>query len=84
MFSKFHLVLYCFEFKKFDNTVKHWCLCLQKDGEDNLVYADLDLAEYPDLAAKRPLVTMNEQTEYVSIDFSKTGAAIIDNDGDKN
>jgi hypothetical protein len=49
------------------------------------VYADLDLAEYPDLAAKRPLVTMHEQTEYVSIDFSKTGAAAIaDSYGDEN
>ncbi|XP_060602418.1 uncharacterized protein LOC132755556 [Ruditapes philippinarum] len=52
---------------------------------DNLVYADLDLAEYPDLAAKRPLVTLHEQTEYVSIDFSKTGAAAIaDSSGDNN
>ncbi|XP_060567898.1 uncharacterized protein LOC132726578 [Ruditapes philippinarum] len=52
---------------------------IEKSNErgDNLVYADLDLAEYPDLAAKRPLVTMHEQTEYVSIDFSKTGAAAI-------
>ncbi|XP_060567899.1 uncharacterized protein LOC132726579 [Ruditapes philippinarum] len=55
------------------------------ESGDNLVYADLDLAEYPDLAAKRPLVTMHEQTEYVSIDFSKTGtAAIADSSGDGN
>ncbi|XP_060567893.1 cell adhesion molecule 3-like [Ruditapes philippinarum] len=30
------------------------------EWEDNLVNADLDLAEYPDLAARRPLVTMRQ------------------------
>jgi hypothetical protein len=58
---------------------------LQNKRGNNLVYADLDIAEYPDLAVKRPLVTMHEQTEYVSIDFSKTGAATIaDSYGDDN
>jgi hypothetical protein len=67
------------------SNIKSKCLFLQNESGDNLVYADLDLAEYPDLAAKRPLVTMHEQTEYVSIDFSKTGAAAIaDSIGDGN
>jgi hypothetical protein len=71
--------------KEEQNVIKSQSLYLQNEMRDNLVYADLDIAEYPDMAAKKPLVTMHEQTEYVSIDFSKTGvAAITDSNGDNN
>ncbi|XP_045210450.2 uncharacterized protein LOC123561855 isoform X4 [Mercenaria mercenaria] len=53
----------------------------QNEKGDNLVYAELDLNQDSNNAVKRPLVIRDEPTEYVSIDFHKTGAVTMNEDG---
>jgi hypothetical protein len=59
-FSHANLLLFGKNEAKSRVCVYDYIKILQNKWEDNLVNADLDLAEYPDLAARRPLVTMRQ------------------------
>ncbi|XP_053408800.1 titin-like isoform X2 [Mercenaria mercenaria] len=53
----------------------------ENEKGDNLVYAELDLNQDSNNAVKRPLLIRDEPTEYVSIDFHKTGTVTMNEDG---